>query len=88
MLGESPVVISLEWSLSEVKNKYLTSKYQVCVRVQQNILNVENKRDKIFVDEVEALWREKPLRRSQIQEILYPKTKQVTKHSYSQNLLQ
>jgi len=37
----------------------------VCVRVQQNILNVENKRDKIFVDEVEILWREKPLRGSQ-----------------------
>jgi hypothetical protein len=27
----------------------------VCVRVQQNILNAENKRDKIFVDEVETL---------------------------------
>jgi len=27
----------------------------VCVHVQQNILNVENKRDKIFVDEVETL---------------------------------
>jgi hypothetical protein len=27
--------------------------------VQQNILNVENKRDKIFVDEVETLKREK-----------------------------
>jgi hypothetical protein len=26
----------------------------VCVRVQQNILNVENKRDKIFVDEVKT----------------------------------
>jgi hypothetical protein len=33
----------------------MTSKYQVCVCVQQNILNVENKRDKIFVDEVETL---------------------------------
>jgi hypothetical protein len=31
----------------------------VCVHVQQNILNVENKRDKIFVDEVETLKREK-----------------------------
>jgi hypothetical protein len=27
----------------------------VCVRVQKNILNAENKRDKIFVDEVESL---------------------------------
>jgi len=27
----------------------------VCVRVQQNILNTENKRDKIFVDEVKTL---------------------------------
>jgi hypothetical protein len=27
----------------------------VCVCVQQNILNAENKRDKIFVDEVETL---------------------------------
>jgi hypothetical protein len=27
----------------------------VCVRMQQNILNAENKRDKIFVDEVETL---------------------------------
>jgi hypothetical protein len=25
-----------------------------CVRVQQNILNAENKRDKIFVDEMET----------------------------------
>jgi hypothetical protein len=27
----------------------------VCVRVQQNILNAKNKKDKIFVDEVETL---------------------------------
>jgi hypothetical protein len=60
----------------------------VCIRVQQNILNAENKRDNIFVDEVETLWREKPLRDSQTQEIRYPKTKQVKKYSYSQNLLQ
>jgi hypothetical protein len=33
----------------------MTSKYQVCVRVQQNILNAKNKREKIFVDEVENL---------------------------------
>jgi len=33
----------------------MTSKYQVYVRVQQNILNAENKKDKIFVDEVETL---------------------------------
>jgi len=69
-------------------NKYLISKYQVWVRVQQNILNTENKIDKIFVDEVETLWREKLLWGSQTQEIHYLKTKQVTKYSYSQNLLQ
>jgi hypothetical protein len=33
----------------------MTSKYQVYARVQQNILNAENKKDKIFVDEVETL---------------------------------
>jgi len=33
----------------------MTSKYQVCGCMQQNILNAENKRDKIFVDEVEIL---------------------------------
>jgi hypothetical protein len=60
----------------------------VCVPVQQNILNVEIKRDKIFVDEVETLWKEKPLRGSQTQEIHYPKTKHITKYSYSENLLQ
>jgi len=65
----------------------MTSNNQVCVCVQQNILNAEFKEDKIFVDEVETLWREKPLRGSQTQEIHYPKTKQVTKHSYSQNPL-
>jgi hypothetical protein len=47
----------------------------VCVRVQQNILNVENKRDKIFVDEVDTLWREKPLWGSQTQDIHYTKDK-------------
>jgi hypothetical protein len=60
----------------------------VCVCVQQNILNVEFKEDKIFVDEVKTLWREKPLRGSQTQELHYPKTKQVTKYSCSQNPLQ
>jgi hypothetical protein len=60
----------------------------VCVCVQQNILNAEFKEDKIFVDEVKNLWREKLLRGSQTQEIHYPKTKQVTKHSYLQNTLQ
>jgi hypothetical protein len=64
----------------------MTSKYQMCVRVQQNILNMENKRDKIFVNEVKTMEREKLLWDSQTQEIHYPKTKQVTKHSYSQNL--
>jgi hypothetical protein len=43
----------------------------MCVCVQQNILNAEFK-------EVEILWREKPLRGSQTQEIHYLKTKQVT----------
>jgi hypothetical protein len=43
----------------------MSSKYQVCDYVQQNILNAKNKRDKIFVDEVETLWREKPLWGSQ-----------------------
>jgi hypothetical protein len=66
----------------------MTSNNQVCVCVQQNILNAEFKEDKIFFDEVVTLWREKPLRGSQTQEIHYPKTKQVTKHLYSQNLLQ
>jgi hypothetical protein len=47
----------------------------VCVRVQQNILNAENKRDKIFVDEVETLWREKLLWGSQTQEIHYTEDK-------------
>jgi len=59
----------------------------MCFRVQQNILNAENKRDKIFVDEVETLWREKPLRNNQTQELYYPKSNQVTKHSYSQHSL-
>jgi hypothetical protein len=49
----------------------------VCVCVQQNILNADFKEDKIFVDEVETLWREKPLRGSQTEELHYPKTKQV-----------
>jgi hypothetical protein len=31
-----------------------SKKTQVCVCVQQNILNAEFKEDKIFVDEVEA----------------------------------
>jgi hypothetical protein len=59
----------------------------VCVCVHQNILNAEFKEDKIFVDEVETLWREKPLRGNQTHELHYPKTKQVTKHLYSQNPL-
>jgi hypothetical protein len=46
--------------------------------MQQNILNVENKRDKIFVDEVETLWREKPLRGSQTQDIHYSEDKAST----------
>jgi hypothetical protein len=37
------------------ENKIMTSNNQVCARVQQNILNAEIKRDKIFVDEVETL---------------------------------
>jgi HSP90 family molecular chaperone len=47
----------------------------VCVRVQQNILNTENKRDKIFVNEVETLWREKPLWGNQTQDIHYTEDK-------------
>jgi hypothetical protein len=47
----------------------------VCVRVQQNILNTENKRDKIFVDEVETLQREKSLWDSQTQDIHYTEDK-------------
>jgi hypothetical protein len=45
------------------------------VCVQQNILTAENKRDKIFVDEVETLWREKLLRGSQTQDIHYTEDK-------------
>jgi hypothetical protein len=40
-------------SLIHIENKYRLLNNQVCVHVQQNILNAENKRDKIFVDEVE-----------------------------------
>jgi hypothetical protein len=47
----------------------------VCVRIQQNVLNVKNKRDKIFVGEVKTLWREKPLRGSQTQDIHYTEDK-------------
>jgi len=36
---------------------------------------------------VKTQQREKPLRGSQTQEIHYPKSKQVTKHSYSQKSL-
>jgi hypothetical protein len=43
--------------------------------VQQNILNTENKRDKIFVDEVETLQREKSLWDSQTQDIHYTEDK-------------
>jgi hypothetical protein len=53
----------------------MTSSNQVCVCVQQNILNAEFKEDKIFVDEVETLWREKPLRGSQTQDIHYTENK-------------
>jgi hypothetical protein len=56
--------------------------------MQQNNLNAEFKKDKIFVDEMETLWRENPLRGSKTKELHYPKTKQVTKHLYSQNPLQ
>jgi hypothetical protein len=47
----------------------------VCVRVQKNILNAKNKRDKIFVDEVKTLLREKPLWDSQTQDIHYTEDK-------------
>jgi hypothetical protein len=59
-----------------MKNKIMTSNNQVCVCVQQNILNAKKQKIK------------KPLRGSQTQEIHYPNTNQVTKHSYSQNPLQ
>jgi hypothetical protein len=55
----------------------------VCVRVHQNILNAENKRDKILLDEVETLWREKLLWGSQTQDIHYTKDKA----SYKTHLL-
>jgi hypothetical protein len=44
------------WAIKNFKNKIWLLNNQVCVRVQQNILNAENKRDKIFVDQVETLW--------------------------------
>jgi hypothetical protein len=47
----------------------------VCVCVQQNILNAEFKEDKIFLEEVETLWREKPLRVSPTQDIHYTENK-------------
>jgi len=47
----------------------------VCVCAQQNILNAEYKEDKIFVNEVETLWREKPLWGSQTQDIHYTENK-------------
>jgi hypothetical protein len=40
------------------ENKIWLLNYQVCVHVQQNILNAKNKRDKIFFDEVK-LYEEK-----------------------------
>jgi hypothetical protein len=39
------------------ENKIWLLNNQVCIYVQKNILNAENKRDKIFVDEVKTLWR-------------------------------
>jgi hypothetical protein len=65
-------------ALIPIENKIWLLNYQVCVCVQQNILNAENKRDKIFVDEVETLWREKPLQGSQTQDIHYSEDKAST----------
>jgi hypothetical protein len=53
----------------------LTSNNQVCVYVQQKILNAEYKEDKIFVIKVETLWKEKTLRGSQTQDIHYTENK-------------
>jgi hypothetical protein len=50
----------------------------MCVRVQQNILHAENKRDNIFVDEVEIQCREKLLQGSQTQDIHYTEDKAST----------
>jgi len=41
---------SVPSSDTKIENKIWLLNYQVCIRVQQNILNAENKRDKIFVD--------------------------------------
>jgi hypothetical protein len=45
--------------LLNIKKRYWRLNNQVCVYVQQNILNTEFKEDKIFIDEVKTLWREK-----------------------------
>jgi len=49
----------------------MTSKLPSVCLCAKKILNAENKRDKIFVDELETLWREKPLRGSRTQNIHY-----------------
>jgi hypothetical protein len=54
----------------------MTSNSTKCVCLcATKYLKMRNLKDKIFVDEVEALWREKPLRGSQTLEIHYPKNK-------------
>jgi len=60
----------------------------MCVYVQTNILNVKFKKDKIFVTKWKLYEEKKPLRGSQTQEIHYPKTKLVTRHSYSHKPMQ
>jgi hypothetical protein len=68
------------------ENNLLTSNSnQVCVCVQTNILNAEFIWDKIFVTKWKLYEEKKPLRGSRTQEIHYPKTKLVTRHSYSHN---
>jgi len=43
----------------------------VCNECQKKLSTTENKRHKVFVDEVETQLREKPLRGSQTQEFYY-----------------
>jgi hypothetical protein len=59
------------------EKRKLTSKNerQVCAIVCNKISKCGIKRDKYFVDEVETQLREKPLRGSQTQDILYSEDK-------------
>jgi hypothetical protein len=55
MFGMNVKQLVVSWYKRKMKNKIITSNNQVCVCVQQNILNAEFKEDKIFLDEVETL---------------------------------